>query len=85
MGPHILRHTFASRLIMAGVDLRTTQELMGHKTISMTIRYAHLSPDHKQSAMDLLEARFSGKKSQQFSQQGAEVHTLMNKKVVAFR
>ncbi len=41
---HCLRHTFASRLIMAGVDLRTVQELMGHKTIQMTCRYAHLGP-----------------------------------------
>lgn len=40
---HDLRHTFASRLAMAGVDLRTIQELMGHKTIQMTCRYAHLT------------------------------------------
>ena len=39
---HDLRHTFASRLRMAGVDLGTIQELMGHKTIAMTCRYAHL-------------------------------------------
>ena len=58
---HDLRHTFASRLVMAGVDLRTVQDLMGHKTISMTLRYAHLSPDHKRSAMEALERRFSGK------------------------
>lgn len=40
---HDLRHTFASRLAMAGVDLRRIQELMGHKTIQMTCRYAHLA------------------------------------------
>lgn len=40
---YCLRHTFASRLAMAGVDLRTLAELMGHKTIQMTMRYAHLA------------------------------------------
>jgi Phage integrase family len=56
-----LRHTFASRLVMAGVDLRTVQELMGHKDIKMTLRYAHLSPDHTRQAMETLEQRFSAK------------------------
>jgi len=46
---------------MAGVDLRTVQELMGHKAILMTMRYAHLSPDHKRLAMETLAHRFSGK------------------------
>jgi integrase len=61
LGPHVLRHTFASRLVMAGVDLRTVQELMGHKSILMTMRYAHLSPDHKRLAMETLENRFPAK------------------------
>jgi site-specific recombinase XerD len=51
---HTLRHTFASRLVMAGVDLKTVQDLMGHKTIAMTARYAHLSPAHKLSALERL-------------------------------
>jgi len=54
---HCLRHTFASRLVMAGVDLRTVQELMGHKSIQMTIRYSHLAPQHTLAAVELLGAR----------------------------
>ena len=52
---HDLRHTFASRLAMAGVDSPTVQELMAHKGITMTLRYTHLSSDHKQCAVRTLE------------------------------
>jgi site-specific recombinase XerD len=51
---HIFRHTYISRLVMAGVDLRTVQELAGHKDIKMTVRYAHLAPAHKLAAVDKL-------------------------------
>ena len=51
---HDLRHTFGSRLVMAGVDLRTVQELMRHKTIKMTLRYTHLSPTHTLDAVNKL-------------------------------
>src|SRR6266576_3937429 len=51
---HCLRHTFASRLVMAGVDLRTVQELMGHKSIEMTVRYSHLAPKHTLAAVEQL-------------------------------
>ncbi|MGH9487909.1 MAG: tyrosine-type recombinase/integrase [Terriglobales bacterium] len=53
---HCLRHTFASRLVMLGVDLRTAQELMGHKDVRMTCRYAHLAPARKLAAVEKLDA-----------------------------
>jgi integrase len=55
---HDLRHTFASRLAMSDVDIRTVAELMGHKTIQMTMRYAHLAPEHKLVAVERL-ARYN--------------------------
>lgn len=51
---HCNRHTFISRLVMAGVDLRTVAELAGHATIQMSMRYAHLAPSHTASAVDRL-------------------------------
>jgi len=54
---HDLRHTFASRLAMEGVDLMTIRELMGHKTMVMTLRYSNLSPGHCRTAIERLVTR----------------------------
>jgi site-specific recombinase XerD len=53
---HGNRHTFASRLVMAGVDLRTVQELGGWKTLAMVLRYAHLAPSRLAEAVERLVA-----------------------------
>jgi integrase len=49
------RHTFGSRMAMAGVDLPTLRELMGHSNITTTMRYIHPTPEHKRAAVEKLE------------------------------
>jgi len=51
---HDTRHHFASKAVMAGVDLRTLQQLLGHKTLQMVCRYAHLSQSHELAAVEKL-------------------------------
>ena len=51
---HDLRHTFASHMIMRGASLKEVQEILGHKTMTMTLRYAHLGQEHKKKAVNLL-------------------------------
>jgi hypothetical protein len=51
---HCNRHTFAVRLVMAGVGLRTVAELLEHRTLQMVMRYAHLTPEHQALAVDRL-------------------------------
>ncbi len=54
---HDLRHTFCSQLVNSGVDIYTVMELAGHKSIKMTMRYAHLTPNQKKVAIEILGSK----------------------------
>jgi integrase len=60
IGWHMLRHTYASQLVMSGGMPSEVQDLLGHASLAMTQRYTHLSPTARRAAVDLLEARRSG-------------------------
>ena len=60
---HDLRHTFASQLILHGGDLKDVQELLGHKSMTMMLRYAHLTQEYKKKAFNLLNDLTGNKKS----------------------
>ncbi len=57
---HILRHTFCSHLAMRGATVLAIKELAGHSSLSTTMRYMHLSPDHKEQAIRLLDQARNG-------------------------
>ncbi len=72
---HDLRHTFASHLVMSGVDITTVSRLLGHKSLTMTLRYSHLAPSHMVNAVNVLDNMLNEKpistKLAQFANLGA--------------
>ena len=75
---HDLRHTFASHLVMNGVDLKTVQELLGHANLTMTMRYSHLAPAHQARAVKILDSAY-----QQQDSTGTKTGTVENPSIEA--
>ncbi|MGE5190551.1 MAG: tyrosine-type recombinase/integrase, partial [Gemmatimonadota bacterium] len=72
---HDLRHSAASFMAMAGVDLMAIKQLLGHKTIQMTLRYSHLSPGHLRNAVAAIDRAMSPNRTStsQFTSQSGEI------------
>ena len=70
--PHVMRHTAITRLVEAGIDLPTIQRISGHKTLSMVLRYAHVSGAHIDAAMSALDRTIPEPIAQ--DQNAAETH-----------
>ncbi len=84
---HDLRHTFASHLVMAGVDLTSVKELLGHKTLNMTMRYSHLSQGHKRKAVNTLDNVLNNTESKILHYKnttisGSDLHTAYRKSLL---
>ena len=60
VGWHVLRHTYASHLVIRGATLMEVKELLGHASLDMTMRYAHLSPNARRAAVALLDGASEG-------------------------
>ena len=69
---HDLRHSHASFLVKAGESLNTVREILGHQSISMTLRYAHLSPTHQAESVARLDGLFSAESPQKSPQPAPE-------------
>ena len=69
---HALRHTFASWAVMRGVSLKELQELLGHTSLAMTMRYAHLAPEHLRTAVNRLTGPTSGQPTNFSAQDSAQ-------------
>lgn len=78
IGWHVLRHTFASRLTTESVPMTAIQQLMGHSSIVMTMRYAHLAPSTLRDAVAVLD-RPKKIENENFGQQAVNIETLLAK------